>query len=967
MSLVIGDLNITGNAPGFRNYATVATTIDLNSVGNGTWTYSDPTLTAGTIGTTTIDGYTLQDGDTVLVKNQLTGLQNGIYEASDTNAGVATVFTRVSYLFTGDNSNSFQTWIRTGTVGNTTSWISSATPGSDIIGTDDPDFVRYDVSSTLAVGRGGTGATSFTSGNVLIGAGSSAFTATKAAPTGDFVGTSDVQTLTNKDLVGATLSLDDSNSIFNLGITSTSALSADRTLTIDVNNVNRTLDLGGDINISGNFTTSGGFPVTITTTAATNVTFPTSGILANQDYVDAVAQGLDIKDSCVAATTVDLNSNSSISGTITYNNVGGVAGTGQITATLAVSDVFTIDSVTFNAAGNGSRVLIKNQINAQQNGIWTTTISGTSLTLNRANDFNTNAKVTSGSYTFISLGTVNANTSWVLTTPDPITVGTPSGSNLIFALFSVSGNVVAGSGLSKVGDTLSVNTSGVTTGITSNNVIVRSTATAGQVLRSTGVAGNEAAWGALDLANTSAVTGTLLVSNGGIGVNTLASNGVLFGNGTGAVQATASANNSVLITNGAGTPSLSTTLPSALTIPSARLSLPSISDSVGGQFYNFAVSNLTADRTITLPLLTANDTFVFANFAQTLTNKTLVGANISLDDTASAFNLNLVSTSAPALTADRSLIFDVNNVNRTLDLSGNLVLGGNFTTAGANAVTLTSTGVTNVTLPTTGTLATLAGTETLTNKTITSGRYNQLLDTNGNESLILTATASAVNEFTLANAAVGAGPTFSTTGTDTNINMNLLTKGTGVFNFATGSASASAEIRLQDNTGGEYVGIRSPVAATSYSLTLPPAVGLSGQTLQLTDGTGTLGWVTPTTTISKSYSITSLQVSASATTPTIFGYFAWDNSIYGSSGFNISSIDVVAWIIVGPNRSLVLDVFNGTTVIGTINIIAGTAAGPQTFTVTPPTSDVRLQFRARKSATGGTNPAIFGLQLEMSS
>lgn len=55
----------------------------------------------------------------------------------------------------------------------------------------------------------------------------------------------------------------------------------------------------------------------------------------------------------------------------------------------------------------------------------------------------------------------------------------------------------------------------------------------------------------------------------------------------------------------------------------------------------------------------------------------------------------------------------------TLALVGNLSIGsGGFTTAGSGAITLTSTGATNVTLPTTGTLATLAGSETLSNKTL---------------------------------------------------------------------------------------------------------------------------------------------------------------------------------------------------------------------------------------------------------
>ena len=55
----------------------------------------------------------------------------------------------------------------------------------------------------------------------------------------------------------------------------------------------------------------------------------------------------------------------------------------------------------------------------------------------------------------------------------------------------------------------------------------------------------------------------------------------------------------------------------------------------------------------------------------------------------------------------------------TISLAGTLTTAAAFTTAGANALTLTTTGTTNITLPTTGTLATLAGTETLTNKTLT--------------------------------------------------------------------------------------------------------------------------------------------------------------------------------------------------------------------------------------------------------
>jgi len=75
---------------------------------------------------------------------------------------------------------------------------------------------------------------------------------------------------------------------------------------------------------------------------------------------------------------------------------------------------------------------------------------------------------------------------------------------------------------------------------------------------------------------------------------------------------------------------------------------------------------------------------------------------------------------------------------------------------------------------------TLTGTQTLTNKTLTSPKIGtSILDTNGNELALLTATGSAVNEFTIANAATGNGPTLSSTGGDTNIDINVTPKGTG--------------------------------------------------------------------------------------------------------------------------------------------------------------------------------------------
>jgi len=82
---------------------------------------------------------------------------------------------------------------------------------------------------------------------------------------------------------------------------------------------------------------------------------------------------------------------------------------------------------------------------------------------------------------------------------------------------------------------------------------------------------------------------------------------------------------------------------------------------------------------------------------------------------------------------------------------------------------------------------TLTGTETLTNKTLTAPKIGtSILDTNGNELFLLTATGSAVNELTYANAATGNGPTFTASG-ETNVDININPKGSG--SLKSGSAA----------------------------------------------------------------------------------------------------------------------------------------------------------------------------------
>ena len=89
---------------------------------------------------------------------------------------------------------------------------------------------------------------------------------------------------------------------------------------------------------------------------------------------------------------------------------------------------------------------------------------------------------------------------------------------------------------------------------------------------------------------------------------------------------------------------------------------------------------------------------------------------------------------------------------------------------------------------------TLTGTQTLTNKTLTSPKIGtSILDTNGLELALITATGSAVNEFTIANAAAGAGPTLSSTGDETNVDINLNPKGSGVLKSGTAAVKIAGK------------------------------------------------------------------------------------------------------------------------------------------------------------------------------
>lgn len=145
----------------------------------------------------------------------------------------------------------------------------------------------------------------------------------------------------------------------------------------------------------------------------------------NKQYVDNVAQGLTWKQAARAAATGDVT----------------VASPGA-----------TVDGVTL---ANGDRVLLFHQADAKQNGIYV--FNGATSALTRATDADTGTKLAAGSALSVAEGTVNGDKSYVLTTDNPITIGTTS---LTFALMNggAGPTYVAGNGIDITGTTISAKT-----------------------------------------------------------------------------------------------------------------------------------------------------------------------------------------------------------------------------------------------------------------------------------------------------------------------------------------------------------------------------------------------------------------------------------------------------------------------------------------------------------------------------
>ena len=275
--------------------------------------------------------------------------------------------------------------------------------------------------------------------------GTVAFTADIPSLSG-YVTESGTQTLTNKTLTSplvSGLSITD-GSIVVEGATANdhettlqfTDPTADRTITFkdETGTVAFTADVDTRLATAGGTMTGA---IAMGTNKITGLGTPTDAAdAATKAYVDSAAQGIDWKASVRAATTTN------------------------VTLASDLENGDTLDGVTL---ATGDRVLVKNQSTGSENGIYVVKASGAP---DRSTDADTGAELTSNFAVFVEEGTANADQGYVLTNDGAITVGTTA---LTFTQFTGLGQVTAGDGLTKTGNTINVNP-GTGINITSDQV-----------------------------------------------------------------------------------------------------------------------------------------------------------------------------------------------------------------------------------------------------------------------------------------------------------------------------------------------------------------------------------------------------------------------------------------------------------------------------------------------------------------
>src|SRR6056300_1292832 len=433
------------------------------------------------------------------------------------------------------------------TVGGQAKFNEGTNNGTNFIGLKAPNNVTATTTFTLPDGDGtagqflktdGSGNLDFATVNQFIDlAGDTGTDTYNTAETLTFAGGPGMSTVVtdNNVAINATgltnSNLSGSAAISNANLANPTTTLGSSTLTLGA----ATTDISGltslvvdSITINGSTvsTTTGNTDITLSPHGTGTVKVPAaykdragfdSDSLTTKAYVDEVATGLDVKDSVLVGTTVNL--------TATYDN-----GTLSVGATLTNSGTqaaLVIDGITL--AGD-DRVLVKDETvgNRERNGVYTVTQIGsvsTNWVLTRATDVDQAAELTGGSFVFVESGTVNGGNGFVFTHVGQPTMGT---TELPVSQFSGAGQIDAGDAIVKAGNRLDVNTDDSSIEVNADALRVKALGITNAMLAGS-IQGNKIE--NFVFTDESSTQGAVQIGNameftGGEGINT-----VIFGNG----------------------------------------------------------------------------------------------------------------------------------------------------------------------------------------------------------------------------------------------------------------------------------------------------------------------------------------------------------------------------------------------------------------------------------------------------
>ena len=374
------------------------------------------------------------------------------------------------------NGTAAPTWVTltgTGTVSSVA--VSGGTTGLTTSGGPITTSGTITIGGTLAVASGGTGETTYTNGQLLIGntTGNTLTKATLTAGTNVTItnGTGAITINATDAFVGTVTSDGGTGTVNGITLTGTVTSSGSLTLGGTLSGVDLTTQVTGILPLANGGTNASnagaartslsaaalGANTDITSIALTTgpiITAPTSGTdIVNKTYADTIASGINFHQAVRLATTAALAAN-------TYNN--GASGVGA-TLTGNVNGALSVDGV---AAVIGNRILVKDEVTQANNGVYTVTQVGSGAAvyiLTRATDFDSAGsgvdQIDAGDFFLVTAGTTLANTSFVQQTPLPIVVGTTA---IVFTQFGAPITYSAGTGLTLGGTVFSITNTGLT-------------------------------------------------------------------------------------------------------------------------------------------------------------------------------------------------------------------------------------------------------------------------------------------------------------------------------------------------------------------------------------------------------------------------------------------------------------------------------------------------------------------------